>query len=133
MPSDDPASIALTGDDSNVLKTQYRRLRHEVEAAGGSWNPLHGDVHLGNLVLDERGPIWVDFEDACLGPREYDICGLPSNAWPLFGEADQTLVRICSDPKSVCAAAWCSADISRSAEVREAANYHLRRSREMAR
>jgi hypothetical protein len=130
--ADHGASAALTNDDRYLLKTQYRRLRHEVEAAGGSWVPLHGDAHPGNLLLGGRGPLWVDFEDVCLGPREYDIAGLPPDAWPSFGDTDSALVRTYADLKSVCVAVWCSADISRSAEVREAAEYHLHRVRDLA-
>lgn len=131
--ADDDASAALSAGDRDLLKTRYRRLRHDVEATDGNWVPLHGDAHPGNLLLGRHGPLWVDFEDACLGPREYDIASLPPEAWPYFGDADPALVRTYSELRSVCVAIWCSADMSRSAEVREAAEYHLHRVREAAR
>ena len=31
---------------------------------------LHGDAHLGNCL---PGPVWLDLETACRGPREYDL------------------------------------------------------------
>lgn len=127
-----PASIALAHDDRELLKAHYLRLRGEVEATASDWLPLHGDVHLGNLLLGRQGPVWTDFEDACLGPREIDIAGLPSTVWPCFADADQTLIRRYADLKSVCVATWCSADIARSTEVREAAEYHLQRVRGLA-
>lgn len=130
--TDDEASGALSRDDRELLKMQYRRLRHEVEAMAGVPVPLHGDVHLGNLLISPRGPLWTDFEDACLGPREIDIAGLPASAWPYFRDADQMLVERCADLKSVCVAIWCWSDVSRSAEIREAAEYHLDRVRSLA-
>ena len=92
----------------------------------------HGDAHPGNLLLTRSGLVWTDFEDACLGPREHDIACLPPAAWPYFRAVDQALVRRCADLKSVCVAVWCGADASRSAEVREAAEYQLHRVRGLA-
>lgn len=125
-------STTLADDDRDLLEAQYLRLRQEVEATASRWVPLHGDAHLGNLLLGRRGPIWTDFEDACLGPCEYDIAGLPSAAWLYFGNADQALIRRFANLKSVCVAVWCWAEIARSAEVREAAEFHLDRVRGMA-
>jgi aminoglycoside phosphotransferase (APT) family kinase protein len=130
--ADVTASPALSEGDRDFLKTQYRRVRQDVEAMAGRPVPLHGDAHLGNLLLSDRGPVWTDFEDTCLGPPEQDIAGLPSTAWARFRDANQRLIERCTDLKSVCVAVWCWADISRSAEVREAAAYHLHRLRRQA-
>jgi hypothetical protein len=127
--TDDRACPALSGDDRQLLKMQFRQLRSEVEGATDAWVPLHGDAHLGNLLLADDKPIWVDFEDTCIGPREYDIACLPCSAWSHFPGADQTLIRRYADLRSVCVAVWCWADISRSNEVSEAAEYHLSRVR----
>ncbi len=128
----DGTSAALGAHDTGLLKTQFRRLRDEVEGTAKEWVPLHGDAHLGNLLLGGQSPLWVDFEDACVGPREYDIACLPSTAWSHFGDADQELTRRYADLRSVCVAIWCWADLSRSAEVREAAQYQLGRVRKLA-
>ena len=34
---------------------------------------LHGDCHLGNLLWNERGPIFVDLDDCAMGPRIQDL------------------------------------------------------------
>lgn len=34
---------------------------------------LHGDAHLGNLILTSTGPQWVDFDDMLVGPAVQDI------------------------------------------------------------
>lgn len=107
-------------------------MRREVQTIATESVPLRGDVHLGNLLIGPRGALWTDFDDACRGPREYDIAGLPASAWPPFRNADPALIRRFADLKSVCVAVWCAADPSRSAEVREAADYHLHRVRTFA-
>jgi Phosphotransferase enzyme family len=34
---------------------------------------LHGDAHPGNMLLTDRGWVWHDFEETCLGPVEWDL------------------------------------------------------------
>lgn len=130
--ADDEACAGLGRQDRGLLKAQYNRLRSEVEGTASHWVPLHGDPHLDNLLLGERGPLWLDFEDACRGPREYDIACLPVTAWPHFSDADQALVRNYADLRSICIAVWCWDDLARSDGAREAAQYHLDRVREFA-
>jgi hypothetical protein len=43
----------------------------------GAAQALHGDAHLGNCL---PGPLWHDFETACLGPREFDLAALALSA-----------------------------------------------------
>jgi len=42
---------------------------------------LHGDAHFGNVL---RGGVWQDFDDACLGPREWDLACM-IHRWAVFG------------------------------------------------
>jgi Ser/Thr protein kinase RdoA (MazF antagonist) len=34
---------------------------------------LHGDCHLGNLLWNEQGPVFVDLDDCATGPRVQDL------------------------------------------------------------
>jgi Ser/Thr protein kinase RdoA (MazF antagonist) len=34
---------------------------------------IHGDCHLGNLLWDEHGPLFVDLDDCAMGPRVQDL------------------------------------------------------------
>ena len=34
---------------------------------------IHGDCHLGNLLWDEHGPVFVDLDDCAIGPRVQDL------------------------------------------------------------
>ena len=44
------------------------------ESPRGEVRPLHGASHPGNLVAVRGGGIvWIDFEDVCLGPVEWDL------------------------------------------------------------
>jgi thiamine kinase-like enzyme len=42
---------------------------------GPSWVDVicHGDAHSGNLLHSGDGPVLIDWEDACLGPAEWDL------------------------------------------------------------
>ncbi len=120
----DPTAVpVLAGDDRLLLNAQFARLR---AATGGAdaWTPIHGDAHPGNLLLGGVGPVWVDCEDACLGPAEYDIACLPSSAWPRFTEADQALIAGFAALRSVCVATWCAARPA-DGDAREALAHHL--------
>jgi aminoglycoside phosphotransferase (APT) family kinase protein len=39
--------------------------------------PIHGDAGLGNVLV---GPKWNDWEDACIGPVEWDLACLVTSA-----------------------------------------------------
>jgi Ser/Thr protein kinase RdoA (MazF antagonist) len=54
------------------------RLLREIEAAFRQAAPLtlirlHGDCHLGNILWQERGPLFVDLDDCLNGPRIQDL------------------------------------------------------------
>ena len=34
---------------------------------------MHGDCHLGNLLWNEHGPVFVDLDDCAMGPRVQDL------------------------------------------------------------
>lgn len=41
---------------------------------------IHGDCHLGNLLWNDQGPIFVDLDDCAMGPRVQDLWMLLSGA-----------------------------------------------------
>ena len=43
---------------------------------------LHGDCHLGNLLWDEHGPLFVDLDDCAMGPRVQDLWMMLSGSPP---------------------------------------------------
>ena len=49
--------------------------------------PIHGDAHFGNVLGDG---VWQDFDEACFGPREWDIACM-IHRWSVFGELEQEM------------------------------------------
>lgn len=59
-----------------TLHATHDRLRPLLEHPPGPWQPLHGDVFPGNVIATADGLLWADLEDACLGPRAWDVANL---------------------------------------------------------
>lgn len=57
------------------------RLKSSLEALRSfPTQPLHGDAHMGNFMNTTRGLLCTDWEDAFLGPVEWDVASLVWNA-----------------------------------------------------
>ncbi len=56
---------------SGMLLERIRGIYEEVGPLGRL--RLHGDCHLGNLLWNEHGPIFVDLDDCAMGPRIQDL------------------------------------------------------------
>lgn len=115
----------LEWNDRRFLEMLYERLRSDLNTIGGNWRPLHGDPHVGNAVITNRGATWMDFESVCLGPLEWDVGFLPPVTWSEFSGIDPSLMGLFADVRSLCVATWCWAEFDRSAATKEAANHHL--------
>jgi Ser/Thr protein kinase RdoA (MazF antagonist) len=64
----------------DVTAGERRLFREALEVAGKTvaeleppLQPVHGDAHRGNVLRGPSGPVWSDFENVCLGPRELDV------------------------------------------------------------
>jgi hypothetical protein len=100
-------------------------LRERLSDSAISWQPLHGDAHIGNAMIVDSDAIWLDLESVCLGPLEWDVGFLPQATWSEFRAIDTALVRLLADVRQCCVATWCWAEFDRSAAAREAAIRHL--------
>jgi Ser/Thr protein kinase RdoA (MazF antagonist) len=57
-----------------ALRRRHAQALAELEAAtAGQAMVLHGDAHAGNLLHSPAGWLWTDLEEACRGPREFDL------------------------------------------------------------
>ena len=100
--------------------------------------PIHGDAHFGNVLRTADGPLWGDFENVCLGPRELDLaCNelraraqgrTPADDEFLagYGDHDADLVAQLIPLHALFLAAWTFALAERRPEVRPAAEERLR-------
>ena len=93
--------------------------------------PILGDAHLGNVFITSDGALWNDFEDACLGPREWDIGFLPKPELAAFEPFNRDALVELGYLRSLCVSVWCWA-LAHIPEKREAAEYHLGYLRERA-
>src|SRR5690606_21031646 len=75
-------AVIVSGMVPDALVDQYARasglLLERVANVFESTGPLeevriHGDCHLGNLLWDEHGPVFVDLDDCVMGPRIQDL------------------------------------------------------------
>jgi Ser/Thr protein kinase RdoA (MazF antagonist) len=70
----------LEAADVALLEAELERVESDVAALGRPRQAIHGDAHSFNVVQTAAGPIWVDFEDASIGPREWDLAALVAHA-----------------------------------------------------
>jgi Ser/Thr protein kinase RdoA (MazF antagonist) len=121
----DPAETPeLTPSDRRLTASVYETLQLQESKLEGR-SPLHGEPHAGNVLWMGGRPLFIDFEAACTGPREWDVAYLSEEARGAFPECDQQLLGLIGQAVSFCVAAWCWAQMGRAPEVDEAALYHL--------
>ncbi len=74
-----PVLVGPLTDIASALDRSVDPVLHEAAAVlvplAHSWprRPLHGDAHTGNVLMTRAGPVWMDFEDVCVGPVEWDL------------------------------------------------------------
>jgi hypothetical protein len=70
------AALRRTGlmDDATIddRRTRRNRLVVDLLAAAPRLQPLHGDAFPRNSLVTREGIVWIDLEDACLGPVAWD-------------------------------------------------------------
>jgi Ser/Thr protein kinase RdoA (MazF antagonist) len=115
---------ALQPDDRVFLLMTHDRLLADMSALPARQAPIHGDAGLHNVFITPRGAIFADFEDACLGPREWDIGWVPDAELACFEPVDHRLLSVLRDLRRLCVSVWCW-DEYELPWKREAAAYHL--------
>lgn len=85
-------SVEKSYFDAATVELLKRHLQQSIDVlAPLPAQPLHGDAHMGNLMMTTQGMLWTDWEDAFSGPVEWDLASIIWNAKLL--ENDQVLVR----------------------------------------
>lgn len=117
--------------DRQFLKHRYEVLSKDLASAAFESQPLHGEPHMdGNVLCTDAGPLFIDLEAACRGPKEWDLTALPPRVVACYQHVDRILLDLLSDVESLTVAIWCWIQPDRAPEVREAARHHLERLRE---
>ncbi len=139
--------IGATSDDElAVLRRAATRLEPVWQAAldgaraDGDGAVLHGDLHAGNVVIGDRGPVLVDLELAGWGPPAYDAAptvafvrwyGSPAADAAAFDEAyGAPLTGAARDGSleevwALWSTCWCVANRHRSPALEEEARIRL--------
>jgi Ser/Thr protein kinase RdoA (MazF antagonist) len=71
------------GEASEILRDAASRL---VPPALPE-QAIHGDAHFENVLA---GGVWQDFDEACFGPREWDVACM-IHRWAVFGELEREM------------------------------------------
>jgi aminoglycoside phosphotransferase (APT) family kinase protein len=66
-------SLGLEDDVRGRLDEMLDLARHAASSIDAPLQVVHGDAWLGNVLRTPAGPLWSDFEHACLGHRELDL------------------------------------------------------------
>ncbi len=65
-----------------ALRERHAEVLAELDGLTWPTLVLHGDAHAGNVIRSAAGWLWVDLEETCRGPREFDLAvlirGLPA-------------------------------------------------------
>lgn len=65
--------LGLSPEERSLFREGLDASRARVEGLDVALQPIHGDAHRGNVLRGPAGPLWSDFENLCLGPRELDL------------------------------------------------------------
>ncbi len=115
---------SLGSADRKFLLVTYDRIVRTMEVLPIELVPIHGDAGPHNIFMTSDGARYTDFEDACLGPREWDVGWLPDVDLAAFEPVHRGRLSALSDLRSLCVSVWCFAKYDMS-DKREAADYQL--------
>ena len=104
---DDRATAALADEDRALLRRAIDTLVPRIAADAVAARPLHGEPHGANLLATPAGPRWIDLEDVCRGPVEWDLAFLPDESAAAFDDVDREVLSLMRVLNSARTATWC--------------------------
>jgi Ser/Thr protein kinase RdoA (MazF antagonist) len=121
---DDLLMAALAPADRTFLRAAFTGLMSRLDAYSFPEQRLHGEPHAGNYLLTPLGLRWIDFEDACIGPVEWDLAFLPADGVAMFTDVDLDLLALLQPLISARVATWCWVQ-ARFPDMRRHGEHHL--------
>jgi len=73
----------IGGEPAEILRDAAARFAPPVLPH----QAIHGDAHFENVLA---GGVWQDFDEACLGPREWDLACM-IHRWSVFGQLEREM------------------------------------------
>jgi len=131
------AMLELSPQEARLFQRGLAAARRAVDGLDLTLQPVHGDAHRANVLRSSAGPLWNDFENICLGPRELDLaCNEirartgkrePEDDELLagYGDFDRNLVSLLIPVHALFLAAWSFVVAERRPEVRPNAVHRL--------
>ena len=86
---------ALAEADRELLGGTLRSLRRVIGDRGAAEQLLHGEPHPGNVLVTNKGLLFIDFETCCRGPVEFDLAHAPEEVGGHYPGVNQDLLREC--------------------------------------
>jgi len=122
--SDEGYAVPLNAEDRDLLAETIARY-HEVAETSARHRALHGSPHDLNILVVAGEPRFIDFETACFGPVEWDLCHLPPPVAVSYGAYDSDALAVSRLVVSAMTAALCWDGIERGEDMRFHAEHHL--------
>jgi Ser/Thr protein kinase RdoA (MazF antagonist) len=124
--SDETATSALAHRDVILLREVFDGVLPQLGSPAHLAHSIHGEPHEGNRLLTAAGIRWIDFEDACRGPLEWDLCFFPEAVRAVYPDHDPDLLNRLAVLNSARVATWCSGRHAvQFAEMRRHGQHHL--------
>lgn len=109
--------------DRHLVGQRLQALSTLLRAHPAPLQWLHGDAHLNNVRSHVSGPLWLDWEDACVAPLEWDLASLVAGHRVLGGDSDwpeaalagwraegppidETVLDLCIEARTLFVTAW---------------------------
>ena len=89
------ATPELHDEDRQLLADTLRDLQQSIISREAPEQILHGEPHPWNLMDTKDGLLFIDFENTCRGPIEYDLAWVPQAVSNNYPGVDQELVDEC--------------------------------------
>jgi Ser/Thr protein kinase RdoA (MazF antagonist) len=130
-------AMSFGGGELEAFRRGVHAASKVVDRLDVPLQPVHGDAHQGNVLRTPSGPLWGDFENACLGPRELDLACNEIRARARgrepaddeflagYGDHDEELVAQLIPVHALFLAAWTFALAERRPEMRPHAEQRL--------
>lgn len=85
----------LADGDRALLASMLRDRGTAIAASVVPEQLLHGEPHPWNLLDTHGGVRFIDFENTCIGPLEYDLAWVPDDVATRYPNVDQGLLANC--------------------------------------
>ncbi len=74
---------------TDVDRAEFQRIGRALSEriAGLDYGFTHRDYQSRNLMVKSHALVWIDFQDALLGPRVYDLVALLNDSYQVFDRA----------------------------------------------